>query len=83
MFYLLTCILLMLAIPKTKTKKLKRTSIITKSLPGIVNGTISPKPTDEKVIRLKYVNSKNPLKNEPSSDVVDLKFSEFNTYNAR
>ena len=48
----------MLAIPNTNTKKLKKTSIITKSLPEIVNGTISPKPTDEKVIKLKYINSK-------------------------
>lgn len=73
----------MFAIPKTSTKKLKKTSIITKSLPEIVNGTISPNPTDEKVIRLKYINSKNWRKNEPLSDEADLKFSEPKTYNAR
>ena len=73
----------MLAIPKTSTKKLKKTSIITKSLPEMVKGTISPKPTDEKVIRLKYVNSKNSRRNEPLIDVADLKFSEFNPYNAK
>jgi len=73
----------MLAIPNMSTKKLKKTSIITKSFPEIVNGTISPKPTDEKVIKLKYVNSKNCKKEEPLSTVAILKLSELNTYNAR
>ena len=72
----------MLAIPNTSTKKLKKTSIITKSLPEIVSGTTSPNPTDEKVIKLKYINSKNCGIKELSSDIVDLKFSELKVYNA-
>ena len=72
----------MLAMPKTSTKKLKKISIITKSLPEIVIGTMSPNPTDEKVIMLKYVNSKNCRKIELLNDVSDLKFSEFKRYNA-
>tara|TARA_R100001230_G_C5625473_1_gene134131 strand:- start:73 stop:291 length:219 start_codon:yes stop_codon:yes gene_type:complete len=72
----------MFAIPNTNTKKLKKTSIITNSLPEIDNGTISPKPTDEKVIKLKYRNSKNCRKNELLDNVANLKFSEFKRYNA-
>ena len=68
--------------PKTKTKKLKKTSSITITFPETEIGTISPKPTEEKVIKLKYKNSKNSLIYElfPVSDV--LKLSTFKTYRA-
>ena len=66
----------MLAIPNTSTKKLKKTSIITKSFPEIVNGTTSPNPTDEKVIKLKYINSKNCGINELLIDVGCHDFAE-------
>jgi hypothetical protein len=72
----------MFAIPNTNTKKLKKTSIITNSLPAIDNGTMSPKPTDEKVIKLKYRNSKNCRENKLLGNVANLKFSEFKRYNA-
>jgi len=72
----------MFAIPNTNTKKLKKTSIITNSLPEIDKGTISPKPTDEKVIKLKYKNSKNCNENESLSAVLELKFSGFKVYKA-
>lgn len=57
--------------PKTKTKKLKKTSSITIIFPETKTGTISPKPTEENVIKLKYKNSKNCLKNELFS-VIDV-----------
>ena len=82
MSYLYMCILLILAIPKTKTKKLNRISSITIIFPETETGTISPKPTDENVIKLKYINSKNCIKKESLNDLADLKLSEFSTYKA-
>jgi len=67
----------MLAILKITTKKLKKISIITKILPEMKIDTISPYPTEEKVIKLKYINSKNCEKNVPLRNAGDLKFSGF------
>ena len=72
----------MFAIPKTKMKKLKTTSKITISFPAIEMGTISPYPTEEKVIKPKYKNSINCKKNELLGIVSNLKLPEFNMYNA-
>tara|TARA_R110001592_G_scaffold32587_3_gene113995 strand:- start:4541 stop:4759 length:219 start_codon:yes stop_codon:yes gene_type:complete len=72
----------MFAMPKTKTKKLKKTSNITIILPETEMGTISPKPTEEKVIKLKYKNSKNCLIIDVFSVSDVLKLSTLIVYKA-
>jgi hypothetical protein len=73
---------LIFATPKIKTKKLKKTSNSTIIFPGTDKGTISPNPTEEKVIVLKYKNSKNCRKNELSPVIDDLKLYESVIYKA-
>ena len=59
--------------PKTKTKKLKKTSNMTIIFPETETATTSPKPTEENVIKLKYKNSKNWLKKELFAESIVLK----------
>jgi len=76
------CILLIFAIPKIKTKKLKKTSNSTTIFPGTDIGTTSPKPTEENVTKLKYINSKDWRITELSPSKEDLKLLESTAYKA-
>ena len=64
----------MLAMPKTKTKNRKATCNITKVLATIDTGTISPYPTDENVIVLRYKYSKSISDVELTTPELFLKF---------